>query len=36
MTINASAGNRQIKHIPYYTWDNREAGEMKVWIDYKE
>lgn len=22
--------------IPYYAWDNREAGKMKVWIDYKE
>jgi DUF1680 family protein len=22
--------------IPYYTWDNREAGKMKVWIDYNE
>lgn len=25
-----------IKFIPYYAWDNREAGEMKVWIDYAE
>ena len=21
--------------IPYYAWDNREAGRMKVWIDEK-
>ena len=21
--------------VPYYAWDNREAGRMKVWIDYK-
>ena len=20
--------------VPYYAWDNREAGRMKVWIDY--
>jgi DUF1680 family protein len=26
----------EIKFIPYYTWDNRDAGQMKVWIDYKE
>ena len=24
-----------LKFIPYYSWDNREAGKMKVWIDYK-
>ena len=22
--------------IPYYSWDNREAGKMKVWISYEE
>ncbi len=22
-----------IRLIPYYAWDNRDAGEMKVWID---
>lgn len=22
--------------VPYYTWDNRKAGKMKVWIDYNE
>ena len=21
--------------VPYYSWDNREAGRMKVWVDYK-
>ena len=21
--------------VPYYAWDNREAGRMKVWIDYE-
>jgi DUF1680 family protein len=23
-------------YIPYYCWDNREAGAMEVWVDYKE
>jgi DUF1680 family protein len=35
-TIKASADNQDITFIPYYAWDNREAGEMKVWVDYKE
>jgi DUF1680 family protein len=35
MRIQASdSGTREINLIPYYAWDNREAGEMKVWIDY--
>lgn len=32
--INAKQNNKTIKFIPYYAWDNREAGKMKVWIDY--
>lgn len=32
--LTASAGNKELTLIPYYAWDNREAGEMKVWIDY--
>jgi len=23
------------KYIPYYAWDNREAGKMKVWVDLR-
>lgn len=34
--INAQNNANKIKLIPYYAWDNREAGEMKVWIDYEE
>jgi DUF1680 family protein len=34
--IKAIADKQEISLIPYYSWDNREAGEMKVWIDYKE
>ena len=35
-TVNAKNGQQLITFIPYYAWDNREAGKMKVWIDYKE
>jgi len=30
--INASADGRTLDYIPYYSWDNREAGKMKVWV----
>lgn len=36
VSITASTPGENITLIPYYAWDNREAGEMKVWIDYKE
>ena len=35
-TIDAVTGDKTIRLIPYYAWDNREAGQMKVWIDYNE
>lgn len=25
-----------LKFIPYYAWDNRESGRMKVWVDLKQ
>ncbi len=31
-TDQASARAVPIKAIPYFAWDNREAGEMRVWI----
>lgn len=34
--IKAITGNDTIAFIPYYAWDNREAGQMKVWINYNE
>ena len=34
--IKAQSGKQQMTFIPYYAWDNREAGQMKVWIDYQE
>ena len=36
MTVTATDSNRSFTLIPYYAWDNREAGEMKVWLDYHE
>jgi DUF1680 family protein len=36
MVIKASSENQDLTFIPYYSWDNREAGEMKVWLDYKQ
>ncbi|MDR1335548.1 MAG: glycoside hydrolase family 127 protein, partial [Tannerella sp.] len=35
-TVTATDRDRSFTLIPYYAWDNREAGEMKVWIDYRE
>lgn len=34
VSITANSGNESYKFIPYYSWDNRDAGKMKVWIDY--
>ena len=34
--ITAKDEDKTINLIPYYAWDNREAGKMKVWIDYQE
>lgn len=37
VSITAKAdGNRTFKFIPYYAWDNRKPGKMKVWIKYHE
>jgi len=37
MQIDATtADNAPLHFIPYYTWDNREAGKMKVWVDFSE
>jgi len=27
---------RKLTFIPYFAWDNREPGKMKVWLDYHE
>ena len=32
VSLSAESGGRTLKFIPYYAWDNRKAGKMKVWI----
>lgn len=36
VAITASEGDTRINFIPYYAWDNREAGQMQVWVNYNE
>lgn len=36
VTIEAVDGDCKALFIPYYAWDNRLPGKMKVWIDYTE
>lgn len=36
VSISAKVGERTLKYIPYYAWDNREAGKMKVWVPLSE
>ena len=35
-TITATTGDQQLRFIPYYAWDNREACPMRVWIPFAE
>ncbi|MGV8133696.1 MAG: glycoside hydrolase family 127 protein [Mangrovibacterium sp.] len=28
--------DHELTFVPYFAWDNREPGKMKVWVDYKE
>ena len=30
--IQARTGGKTLTFLPYFAWDNREAGKMKVWI----
>lgn len=34
--ITAQAGEQTLTYIPYYAWDNRESGKMKVWVPIVE
>lgn len=34
--INATTDGEGLVFIPYYSWDNRTPGRMKVWVDYAE
>ncbi len=32
-TLKAKMQGRDLTFIPYFAWDNRDAGKMKVWFD---
>jgi DUF1680 family protein len=32
--LQARSQKKELTFIPYFAWDNRDAGKMKVWIDY--
>ncbi len=34
--LKAGTKNGELTFVPYFAWDNREAGKMKVWISYDE
>lgn len=36
MQISARTGEGEMTLIPYFAWDNREAGKMKVWIPFND
>lgn len=36
LAIEGNTNDSSFTLIPYFAWDNREAGKMKVWIDYTE
>lgn len=31
--VNGEQGDHRVRLIPYYAWNNRDAGEMKVWLN---
>ena len=35
-TIKTNGRAQSANFIPYYAWDNRKAGKMRVWIPYNE
>ena len=36
LEIEGETGDQSFTMIPYFAWDNRDAGKMKVWVDYTE
>ena len=34
--LETSVQGQNLTFIPYFAWDNREPGKMKVWIDYQD
>ncbi|MBC7923415.1 MAG: glycoside hydrolase family 127 protein, partial [Ferruginibacter sp.] len=35
-TLRTTVGKNTLTCVPYYAWDNREAGKMVVWVDYTD
>lgn len=33
VTVEARTGDQTLHFIPYFAWDNRDAGPMKVWVN---
>jgi len=34
--LETSVQGQNLTFIPYFAWDNRESGKMKVWIDFQD
>ncbi|MFD1143754.1 glycoside hydrolase family 127 protein [Larkinella insperata] len=34
--VQTTVAGKPITYVPYYAWDNREAGKMMVWVDYTD
>jgi hypothetical protein len=34
--VSARMNGGTLTFIPYYAWDNREPGKMKVWVPWLE
>ena len=34
--LKADTESGELTFIPYFAWDNRESGKMKVWVNFKE
>ena len=35
ITLKTGNNDNELTFIPYFAWDNRQSGKMKVWIDLK-
>ena len=35
ITLKTGNNDNELTFIPYFAWDNRQPGKMKVWIDLK-
>ena len=35
VSLSTDSGEKPLRFIPYYAWDNRAPGKMKVWIPLK-